>query len=136
MLTGSTLTGDGIKTNRGGMLTVNPGLAGVVAFDTEIAEPDRDGGALRYRGVDIRSLAGAVSFGDVWGLLADGSFASPLLPVPLVPDSSLLPSEAPVPASWVSPPVSPAAGSAVRVPVGTGDVRVAAQAAAAALGMR
>ena len=60
------------------MLTVNPGLAGVVAFDTEIAEPDRDGGALRYRGVDIRSLAGAVSFGDVYGLLADGSFDSPL----------------------------------------------------------
>ena len=62
------------------MVTVNPGLAGVVAFDTEIAEPDRDGGALRYRGVDIRSLAGVVSFGDVWGLLADGSFESPLQP--------------------------------------------------------
>jgi citrate synthase len=56
------------------MLTVNPGLAGVVAFDTEIAEPDRDGGALRYRGVDIDSLAGAVSYGDVWGLLVDGDF--------------------------------------------------------------
>jgi citrate synthase len=57
------------------MLTVNPGLAGVVAFDTEIAEPDRDGGALRYRGVKIEELAGQVSFGDVWGLLADGDFA-------------------------------------------------------------
>jgi citrate synthase len=57
------------------MLTVNPGLAGVVAFDTEIAEPDRDGGALRYRGVDIEELAGQVSFGEVWGLLADGDFA-------------------------------------------------------------
>ncbi|MEV4278120.1 citrate synthase 2 [Actinoplanes xinjiangensis] len=56
------------------MLTVNPGLAGVVAFDTEIAEPDRDGGALRYRGVDINSLAGTVSYGDVWGLLVDGDF--------------------------------------------------------------
>ncbi|MFC4070954.1 citrate synthase 2 [Actinoplanes subglobosus] len=56
------------------MLTVNPGLAGVVAFDTEIAEPDRDGGALRYRGVDINSLAGSVSYGDVWGLLVDGDF--------------------------------------------------------------
>src|SRR4051812_12871028 len=56
------------------MLTVNPGLAGVVAFDTEIAEPDRDGGVLRYRGVDIRELAGTVSFADVWGLLADGDF--------------------------------------------------------------
>ncbi|MEU8662291.1 citrate synthase 2 [Actinoplanes philippinensis] len=56
------------------MLTVNPGLAGVVAFDTEIAEPDRDGGTLRYRGVDIDSLAGTVSYGDVWGLLVDGDF--------------------------------------------------------------
>ena len=27
-----------------------PGLEGVVAFETEIAEPDREGGALRYRG--------------------------------------------------------------------------------------
>ena len=27
------------------------GLEGVVAFTTEIAEPDKDGGALRYRGV-------------------------------------------------------------------------------------
>jgi citrate synthase len=70
------------------MLTVNPGLAGVVAFDTEIAEPDRDGGALRYRGVDIRSLAGRVSFADVWGLLVDGDFSRGLpaadgLPVPV-----------------------------------------------------
>jgi citrate synthase len=56
------------------MLTVNPGLAGVVAFDTEIAEPDRAGGALRYRGVDICTLAGQASFGDVWGLLAVGDF--------------------------------------------------------------
>ena len=31
----------------------SPGLAGVVAFETEIGEPDRDGGQLRYRGVDI-----------------------------------------------------------------------------------
>jgi len=56
------------------MMTVKPGLAGVVAFDTEIAEPDRDGGSLRYRGVDIEKLAGRVSFADVWGLLADGGF--------------------------------------------------------------
>src|SRR6187551_3521659 len=33
-----------------------PGLEGVVAFQTEIAEPDREGGALRYRGVDIEEL--------------------------------------------------------------------------------
>jgi citrate synthase len=56
------------------MLTVNPGLAGVVAFDTGIAEPDRAGGALRYRGIDVEKLAGQASFGDVWGLLVDGTF--------------------------------------------------------------
>jgi len=33
-----------------------PGLEGVVAFETQIAEPDRDGGCLRYRGVDIGGL--------------------------------------------------------------------------------
>lgn len=51
-----------------------PGLEGVVAFETQIAEPDRDGGALRYRGVDIEDLVGKVSFGNVWGLLVDGEF--------------------------------------------------------------
>ncbi|MET7795019.1 citrate/2-methylcitrate synthase, partial [Micrococcus luteus] len=35
-----------------------PGLEGVVAFETEIAEPDKEGGALRYRGVDIEDLVG------------------------------------------------------------------------------
>ncbi|MBB4740720.1 citrate synthase [Actinoplanes octamycinicus] len=89
------------------MLTVNPGLAGVVAFDTEIAEPDRDGGSLRYRGVDIRSLAGQVSFADVWGLLADGGFDHPL------------------------PPAEP-----LPVPVRSGDVRADAQAAVALLAPR
>jgi citrate synthase len=64
--------------HREGMLTVNPGLAGVVAFDTEIAEPDRDGGTLRYRGVDLRALAGHISFGDVWALLTDGDLTRPL----------------------------------------------------------
>ena len=34
------------------------GLEGVVAFTTEIAEPDKDGGTLRYRGVDIDDLVG------------------------------------------------------------------------------
>ena len=29
-----------------------PGLEGVIAFETQIAEPDRDGSVLRYRGVD------------------------------------------------------------------------------------
>ncbi len=56
----------------------SPGLEGVVAFETEIAEPDRDGGALRYRGVDIEDLAGQVSFGDVWALLVDGHFGEGL----------------------------------------------------------
>ena len=51
---------------------VQSGLEGVVAFATEIAEPDREGGALRYRGVDIEDLVGAVPFGQVWGLLVDG----------------------------------------------------------------
>src|SRR5256886_4226708 len=51
---------------------VQSGLEGVVAFATEIAEPDREGGALRYRGVDIEELVGNVPFGQVWGLLVDG----------------------------------------------------------------
>jgi citrate synthase len=86
------------------MLTVNPGLAGVVAFDTEIAEPDRAGGSLRYRGVDIRELAGRVSFADVWGLLADGDFAHGL------------------------PPAEP-----YPIPVHSGDIRVDVQAAVSML---
>jgi len=56
-----------------------PGLEGVVAFETEIAEPDREGGALRYRGVDIEELVGSFRFEQVWGLLVDESF-SPGLP--------------------------------------------------------
>jgi citrate synthase len=51
---------------------VQSGLEGVVAFATEIAEPDREGGALRYRGVDIEELVGRVPFEQVWGLLVDG----------------------------------------------------------------
>ena len=35
-----------------------PGLEGVIAFETEIAEPDKDGGSLRYRGIDIEDLVG------------------------------------------------------------------------------
>jgi citrate synthase len=52
---------------------VQSGLEGVVAFATEIAEPDREGGALRYRGVDIEELVGKVPFEQVWGLLVDGN---------------------------------------------------------------
>jgi citrate synthase len=59
---------------------VQSGLEGVVAFATEIAEPDREGGALRYRGVDIEELVGAVPFEQVWGLLVDGSFLPGLPP--------------------------------------------------------
>ena len=53
---------------------VQDGLEGVVAFASEIAEPDREGGALRYRGVDIEDLVGAVPFERVWGLLVDGVY--------------------------------------------------------------
>lgn len=81
-----------------------PGLEGVIAFESAIAEPDRDGGALRYRGVDIEDLVGRVSFGSVWGLLVDGSF-----------DPGLIPAE-PFP-----------------LPVHTGDVRVDVQSALAML---
>jgi citrate synthase len=51
-----------------------PGLEGVVAFETHIAEPDREGSALRYRGVDIEELVGHVPYEKVWGLLVDDSF--------------------------------------------------------------
>ncbi|MEO8688458.1 MAG: citrate synthase 2 [Solirubrobacteraceae bacterium] len=59
---------------------VQSGLEGVVAFATEIAEPDRDGGALRYRGVDIEEIVGNVPFEQVWGLLVDGTLEPGLPP--------------------------------------------------------
>ncbi|MCW2902488.1 MAG: Citrate (Si)-synthase [Streptosporangiaceae bacterium] len=62
------------------MSDFKPGLEGVVAFETEIAEPDKEGGSLRYRGVDIEDLVGRVSFGDTWGLLVDNSFTPGLAP--------------------------------------------------------
>ena len=80
------------------------GLEGHTAFRTEIAEPDRDGGALRYRGVDIEDLVGRVTFGNVWALLVDGRFGPGL------------------------PPAEP-----FPLPVHTGDVRVDVQAALAML---
>jgi len=58
---------------------VQSGLEGVVAFATEIAEPDKEGGALRYRGVDIEELVGNIPYEQVWGLLVDGHF-NPGLP--------------------------------------------------------
>lgn len=81
-----------------------PGLEGVLAFETEIAEPDREGGSLRYRGVDIEELVGRVSFGNVWGLLVDNKFNPGL------------------------PPAEP-----FPLPVRTGDVRVDVQSALAQL---
>jgi citrate synthase len=81
-----------------------PGLEGVIAFETEIAEPDKAGGSLRYRGVDIEDLIGQVSFGDVWGLLVDGRFGTGL------------------------PPAEP-----FPVPVHSGDIRVDVQSAVAML---
>lgn len=66
---------------------VQSGLEGVVAFASEIAEPDKEGGALRYRGVDIEELVGNVPFEQVWGLLVDGTLKPglpPAEPWPLV----------------------------------------------------
>src|SRR6185312_6856439 len=59
---------------------VRDGLEGVLAFATEIAEPDREGGALRYRGVDIEDLVGTLPFEGVWGLLVDDRPDRPLAP--------------------------------------------------------
>jgi citrate synthase len=81
-----------------------PGLEGVIAFESEIAEPDKEGGALRYRGVNINDLVGRVSFGHVWGLLVDNEFNPGL------------------------PPAEP-----FPLPVHTGDVRVDVQSALAQL---
>ncbi len=81
-----------------------PGLEGVIAFETEIAEPDKEGSALRYRGVDIEDLVGRVSYGNVWGLLVDNEFNPGL------------------------PPAEP-----FPIPVHSGDVRVDVQSAIAML---
>jgi citrate synthase len=86
------------------MSDFTPGLEGVVAFETEIAEPDKEGGALRYRGVDIEELVGHVSYGHVWGLLVDNKFAPGL------------------------PPAEP-----YPIPVHSGDIRVDVQSALAML---
>src|SRR6516164_4948316 len=71
---------------------VQSGLEGVVAFATEIAEPDRSGGALRYRGVDIEELVGNVPFEQVWGLLVDGHLrrAGARQPGPRVGDGAVV----------------------------------------------
>ncbi len=71
-----------------------PGLEGVVAFQTEIAEPDREGGALRYRGVDIEELVGEVPYEKVWGLLVDENL-EPGMPDPEPYDPTGLTGNAP-----------------------------------------
>src|SRR6185312_11988496 len=53
-----------------------PGLEGVVAVETEIMEPDRDGGSLRYRGVDVEPLVGRYPYENIWGLLVDDDIES------------------------------------------------------------
>ena len=83
---------------------VQHGLEGVVAFATEIAEPDKEGSALRYRGVDIEELVGRVPFEKVWGLLIDGAYEPGL------------------------PPAEP-----YNIPIHTGDVRADVQAGVAML---
>ena len=62
-----------------------PGLEGVIAFESTIAEPDKEGSALRYRGVDIEDLVGRVSFGNAWGLLVDDQFNPGLPPAEIFP---------------------------------------------------
>ncbi len=83
---------------------VHEGLEGVVAFATQIAEPDKEGSSLRYRGVDIEELVGRVPFEKVWGLLIDGAFEPGL------------------------PPAEP-----YTIPIHTGDVRADVQAGVAML---
>ena len=80
------------------------GLEGVIAFETEIAEPDKNGSSLRYRGVDIEDLVGRVSFANIWGLLVDNEFNPGL------------------------PPAEP-----FPIPIHSGDIRVDVQSAIAML---
>ena len=86
------------------MTEVQHGLEGVVAFETQIAEPDKEGSALRYRGVDIEDIVGHVPFENVWGLLVDGTYTPGL------------------------PPAEP-----FPIPVHSGDIRVDVQSAIAML---
>jgi citrate synthase len=57
-----------------------PGLEGIVAVETEIMEPDREGGMLRYRGVDVEPLVGKYPDENVWGLLVDDDISSTMPP--------------------------------------------------------
>jgi len=58
------------------MSDFKPGLEGVVAVETEIMEPDREGGTLRYRGVDVEPLVGRYPYEHIWGLLVDDDIES------------------------------------------------------------
>jgi citrate synthase len=49
------------------LMEAPPGLEGVIAFHTSIAEPDREGNSLRYRGVDIEDLVEARTADSVNG---------------------------------------------------------------------
>ena len=71
-----------------------PGLEGVIAVETEIAEPDREGGSLRYRGIDIEELVGHVPYERVWGLLVDDDVDS-AMPDPEVYEPARLTGRAP-----------------------------------------
>ncbi|WP_425491683.1 citrate/2-methylcitrate synthase [Nocardioides mesophilus] len=86
------------------MTEIHHGLEGVIAFETEIAEPDKEGSALRYRGVDIEEIVGRIPFEKVWGLLVDGAYEPGL------------------------PPAEP-----LPIPVHSGDIRVDVQSAIAML---
>jgi citrate synthase len=66
----------GAADREGAMNEFKPGLEGIVAVETEIAEPDREGGSLRYRGVDIEELVGRYPYENVWGLLVDDDLDS------------------------------------------------------------
>jgi citrate synthase len=57
-----------------------PGLEGIVAVENEIMEPDREGGMLRYRGVDVEPLVGKYPYENVWGLLVDDDISSTMPP--------------------------------------------------------
>jgi citrate synthase len=72
-----------------------PGLEGVVAVETEIAEPDREGGSLRYRGVDIEELVGHYPFEQVWGLLVDEALEPGLPPAEPLDIRAFLTGDAP-----------------------------------------
>jgi citrate synthase len=64
-----------------------PGLEGVIAVETQIMEPDREGGTLRYRGVDVEPLIGTYPYENVWGLLVDDDIESRMAdPEPFEPE--------------------------------------------------